>query len=63
MILFAFTRSSVDEAAKEKLAPFSALTADESYASRDLEKVCFDSQHSDLCHSFKIYFARVILVN
>lgn len=30
--------SSVDEAAKEKLAPFSALTADESYASRDLEK-------------------------
>lgn len=30
--------SSVDEAAKEKLAPFSALTEDESYASRDLEK-------------------------
>ncbi|KAG5541991.1 hypothetical protein RHGRI_021726 [Rhododendron griersonianum] len=30
--------SSVDEAAKEKLAPFSSLTDDESYASRDLEK-------------------------
>nr|QSL83307.1 Hydroxymethylglutaryl-coenzyme A synthase [Nigella sativa] len=30
--------SSVDEAAKEKLAPFSSLTGDESYASRDLEK-------------------------
>ncbi|XP_047342288.1 hydroxymethylglutaryl-CoA synthase-like [Impatiens glandulifera] len=31
--------SSVDEAAKEKLAPFSTLTDDESYQSRDLEKV------------------------
>ncbi|KAF6160429.1 hypothetical protein GIB67_019198 [Kingdonia uniflora] len=31
--------SSIDESAKEKLAPFSALTGDESYASRDLEKV------------------------
>nr|ADI80347.1 3-hydroxy-3-methylglutaryl coenzyme A synthase [Panax ginseng] len=30
--------SSVDESAKEKLAPFSTLTGDESYASRDLEK-------------------------
>ncbi|KAI8546403.1 hypothetical protein RHMOL_Rhmol07G0114500 [Rhododendron molle] len=30
--------SSVDEAAKEKLAPYSSLTDDESYASRDLEK-------------------------
>ncbi|KAF7137257.1 hypothetical protein RHSIM_Rhsim07G0095900 [Rhododendron simsii] len=30
--------SSVDEAAKEKLAPFSSLTDDASYASRDLEK-------------------------
>ncbi|KAF5729937.1 3-hydroxy-3-methylglutaryl Co-enzyme A synthase [Tripterygium wilfordii] len=31
--------SSVDESAKEKLAPFSALSGDESYQSRDLEKV------------------------
>ncbi|KAF7151219.1 hypothetical protein RHSIM_Rhsim02G0125700 [Rhododendron simsii] len=30
--------SSVDEAAKEKLASFSSLTDDESYTSRDLEK-------------------------
>ncbi|KAF9614777.1 hypothetical protein IFM89_020631 [Coptis chinensis] len=30
--------SSVEEAAKEKLAPFSSLSGDESYASRDLEK-------------------------
>ncbi|THF98859.1 hypothetical protein TEA_006478 [Camellia sinensis var. sinensis] len=30
--------SSVDEAAKQKLAPFSTLTGDESYQSRDLEK-------------------------
>ncbi|PIA49715.1 hypothetical protein AQUCO_01300458v1 [Aquilegia coerulea] len=30
--------SSVDEAAKEKLAPYSSLSGDESYASRDLEK-------------------------
>lgn len=33
--------SSVDEGTKEKLAPFATLTGDESYASRDLEKVCF----------------------
>ncbi|KDO63606.1 hypothetical protein CISIN_1g012353mg [Citrus sinensis] len=31
--------SSVDEAAKEKLGPFSTLSGDESYQSRDLEKV------------------------
>ena len=31
--------SLVDEAAREKLAPFSALSKDESYQSRDLEKV------------------------
>nr|AQZ26753.1 3-hydroxy-3-methylglutaryl-CoA synthase [Eucommia ulmoides] len=30
--------SSIDEAAKEKLSPFSSLTGDESYQSRDLEK-------------------------
>ncbi|KAF5954477.1 hypothetical protein HYC85_007333 [Camellia sinensis] len=30
--------SSINEAAKEKLAPFSTLTGDESYQSRDLEK-------------------------
>lgn len=37
-----FTRnaSSIDEAAKEKLAPFSSLSNEESYQSRDLEKVC-----------------------
>ncbi|KAK4726359.1 hypothetical protein R3W88_031276 [Solanum pinnatisectum] len=35
-----FTRnaSSIDESAKEKLAPFSSLSHDESYQSRDLEK-------------------------
>ncbi|XP_062146295.1 hydroxymethylglutaryl-CoA synthase-like [Alnus glutinosa] len=31
--------SSVDEVAKEKLGPFSTLSGDESYQSRDLEKV------------------------
>lgn len=31
--------SSIDESTKEKLAPFSSLTGDESYQSRDLEKV------------------------
>nr|ALD84319.1 hydroxymethylglutaryl-CoA synthase [Morus alba]AOV62768.1 hydroxymethylglutaryl-CoA synthase [Morus alba] len=31
--------SSIDEASKEKLAPFSTLSGDESYQSRDLEKV------------------------
>ncbi|KAJ7003974.1 hypothetical protein D5086_006925 [Populus alba] len=31
--------SSIDEAAKEKLAPFSTLSGDESYQNRDLEKV------------------------
>ncbi|KAI6707272.1 hypothetical protein NL676_010234 [Syzygium grande] len=31
--------SSVDELSKEKLAPFSSLSGDESYSSRDLEKV------------------------
>ncbi|KAK9125186.1 hypothetical protein Scep_014032 [Stephania cephalantha] len=31
--------SSVDEDAKEKLAPYSALSGDESYSNRDLEKV------------------------
>ncbi|XP_031284154.1 hydroxymethylglutaryl-CoA synthase [Pistacia vera] len=31
--------SSVDEVAKEKLGPFSTLSSDESYQSRDLEKV------------------------
>nr|GMD75088.1 Hydroxymethylglutaryl-CoA synthase [Ipomoea batatas] len=30
--------SYIDEAAKEKLAPFSSLTGDESYSNRDLEK-------------------------
>nr|AOX15269.1 hydroxymethyl glutaryl CoA synthase 1 [Withania somnifera] len=31
--------SSIDESTKEKLAPFSSLSGDESYQSRDLEKV------------------------
>lgn len=31
--------SSINEAAKEKLKPFSSLSGDESYQSRDLEKV------------------------
>lgn len=31
--------SFVDEAAKEKLGPFATLSGDESYQSRDLEKV------------------------
>uniref|UniRef100_A0A5B6Z923 Hydroxymethylglutaryl-CoA synthase n=1 Tax=Davidia involucrata TaxID=16924 RepID=A0A5B6Z923_DAVIN len=35
---FSRNASYVDEAAKEKLGPFSALTVDESYQSRDLEK-------------------------
>ncbi|KAH7557552.1 hypothetical protein JRO89_XS11G0179900 [Xanthoceras sorbifolium] len=35
---FVRNASSVDEVAKEKLAPFSALSDDESYQSRDLEK-------------------------
>lgn len=39
-LLFQF--SSVDEAAKEKLGPFSTLSSDDSYQSRDLEKVCFE---------------------
>ncbi|KAL3645372.1 hypothetical protein CASFOL_010552 [Castilleja foliolosa] len=36
---FLSSASSIDEAAKEKMAPFSSLTIDESYQSRDLEKV------------------------
>ena len=37
--MFASICSSIDEAAKEKFAPFASLSSDESYASRDLEKV------------------------
>ncbi|KAK9140130.1 hypothetical protein Scep_009811 [Stephania cephalantha] len=33
-----WTKSSVDEDAKEKLAPYSALSGDESYSNRDLER-------------------------
>ncbi|KAK9166540.1 hypothetical protein Scep_001731 [Stephania cephalantha] len=36
---FSFLRSFVDEDANEKLAPYSALSGDESYSNRDLEKV------------------------
>ncbi|XP_050228579.1 hydroxymethylglutaryl-CoA synthase [Mercurialis annua] len=36
---FVRNSSSIDEAAKEKLAPFSTLSNEESYQSRDLEKV------------------------
>jgi hypothetical protein len=32
--------SSKDEVTKEKLGPFATLSDDESYQSRDLEKVC-----------------------
>ncbi|VVA89822.1 unnamed protein product [Arabis nemorensis] len=46
------TTNSIDEAAKEKFTPFSSLSLDESYQSRDLEKV---SQH--LAKSF--YDAKV----
>ncbi|KAK6158094.1 hypothetical protein DH2020_005408 [Rehmannia glutinosa] len=35
---FLSSASSIDEAAKEKLSPFSSLTNEESYQSRDLEK-------------------------
>ncbi|XP_073303902.1 hydroxymethylglutaryl-CoA synthase-like [Primulina huaijiensis] len=35
---FLRSASSIGESAKEKLAPFSSLTSDESYQSRDLEK-------------------------
>lgn len=34
-----FFTSFVDEVAREKLTPFSALSGDESFQSRDLEKV------------------------
>lgn len=39
--VFSALYSSIDVAAKEKLAPFSALSNDESYQSRDLEKVLY----------------------
>lgn len=39
LIISASICSSIDEAAKEKLGPFSTLSGDESYQSRDLEKV------------------------
>lgn len=39
LIISASICSSIDEATKEKLAPFSTLSGDESYQSRDLEKV------------------------
>lgn len=55
-----FTDSSVDEAAKEKLAPFSSLTDDESYASRDLEKV-WHSNLSVIHYSF--WECEIFLVN
>lgn len=41
-----FDCSSVDEAAKEKLEPFSTLSGDESYQSRDLEKVSGSSKYN-----------------
>ncbi|KAK9142283.1 hypothetical protein Syun_011683 [Stephania yunnanensis] len=39
VISWVFHGSSVDEDAKEKLAPYSALSGDESYSNRDLEKM------------------------
>lgn len=40
-----FNCSSVDEVTKEKLVPFSTLSGDESYQSRDLEKVRQSSKY------------------
>lgn len=37
-LLISFT-SYIDESAKEKFVPYATLTGDESYQSRDLEKV------------------------
>ena len=39
--VFSAFHSSIDEVAKEKLAPFSTLSNDETYQSRDLEKVLY----------------------
>lgn len=44
-----FLSSFVDEVAREKLAPYLSLSGDESYQSRDLEKVCWSSPRSDGC--------------
>ena len=53
--------SSIDEAAKEKLAPFSSLTGDESYRSRDLEKVCNFSVYMSLLLPLVSLFKGVVL--
>lgn len=42
--MLGFVGSSVDEAGKQKLEPFSSLSSDESYQNRDLEKVYLESQ-------------------
>ena len=42
--MFDFVGSSVDEAGKQKLEPFTSLSGDESYQNRDLEKVFLESQ-------------------
>ena len=39
--VFSALYSSIDKVVKEKLAPFSTLSNDESYQSRDLEKVLY----------------------
>lgn len=39
MFIFGVICSSVDEITKEKFTPFATLSGDESYQSRDLEKV------------------------
>ena len=59
--------SSVDEAAKEKLAPFSTLTGDESYQSRDLEKVRLESLVALIfrpccIHSWNLWYCLIIVL-
>ena len=55
--------SSIDEAAKEKFTPYSSLSLDESYQSRDLEKVfhhfpfliVFDTGSYNIAQSFGLF--------
>ncbi|EYU39003.1 hypothetical protein MIMGU_mgv1a006016mg [Erythranthe guttata] len=60
-----FTRaaSSIDEAAKEKLSPFSSLSNDESYQSRDLEKVFNHLTYFELKRFRIVMNFRSIIIN
>lgn len=58
---FTIICSSVDEAGKEKLAPFSALSGDESYQSRDLEKVHLEAKLLEKCFFFIPVLPQIIL--